>query len=436
MASLAENGCTRPQLSTWQRIKQFIRDVLRRMRINVNLSDYDIAMLLYESKMNIGDRAITDEEQAELDRIRTIVADRIKKNETVGTRFGVRKMEDYNEGDFGPIYTQFENKPNEAIEYLKKVKKGEAVRALYHKSVGYIDIVWGSEGTGKSDGYGLAKLVKFHPEVVDRLQEIINEMDVVSRSENRVNLESDRYRAGIRLTWNDKKKTWLLTAYEKENSASNNRTDTDGTINDSRRNDTATPQDTVSIDKGTTNSPTDQTNSEENSENLQGGGNKLFSVEGDGEIEDVDLNLAEELTEEDAARYIEEWENEEIDGLVEENGFDKNNSLVKSVINATKSGVKKGINAMKPRNILEEWYDSRLVLRLFRNAINKVNGTIMRPAEDFFVMANDIASKSRGLTNKFRDEVGLKFTSTFADIVDNKIAKIFKQNGRERATAP
>lgn len=54
--------------------------------------------------------------------------------------------------------------------------------------------------------------------------------------------------------------------------------------------------------------------------------------------------------------------------------------------------------------------------------------------EDFFVMANDIASKSRGLTNKFRDEVGLKFTSTFADIVDNKIAKILKQNGRERAT--
>ena len=60
MASLAENGCKRPELSTWQRIKQFIRDVLRRMKINVNLSDYDIAMLLYESKMNIGNRDIIE----------------------------------------------------------------------------------------------------------------------------------------------------------------------------------------------------------------------------------------------------------------------------------------------------------------------------------------------------------------------------------------
>lgn len=88
--------------------------------------------------------------------------------------------------------------------------------------------------------------------------------------------------------------------------------------------------------KGTTNSPNDQTNSEENPGILQGGGNVLFRIEGDGDIEDIDLNEAYELSEEEAAQLI----------------------------------------------------------------------------------------------------VGLKFTSTFADIVDNKIAKIFKQNSRERAADP
>ncbi len=39
-----------------------------------------------------------------------------------------------------------------------------------------IDLVWGMEGTSKSDGYGLAKLVKYHPEVLVNLQEILSEM--------------------------------------------------------------------------------------------------------------------------------------------------------------------------------------------------------------------------------------------------------------------
>jgi len=148
-------------------------------------------------------------------------------------------------GAFGDIYDQFRGKPQEAIFFLSQKRGGEAVGALHHKDVGDIDLVWGNEGTGHSDGFGLAKLVKYHPEVLGNLQEVLNDMHVVSKSPNRVNLESDTHKAAVRLEWDGEKKTWLLTAFEKENSVRNNTTDTATTVT-GKRNDTATPQNTVS----------------------------------------------------------------------------------------------------------------------------------------------------------------------------------------------
>jgi site-specific DNA-cytosine methylase len=132
-------------------------------------------------------------------------------------------------GAFGNIYNQFRGKAKAAIEFLKKVRGGEAVGALHHKDIGDIDLVWGKEGTGHSDGYGLSKLVKYHPEVLDNLQEILNDMRVVSSSKNRVNLESETHKAEVRLTWDGERKSWLLTAFKKETSASDKRTDTAAT---------------------------------------------------------------------------------------------------------------------------------------------------------------------------------------------------------------
>ena len=132
-------------------------------------------------------------------------------------------------GAFGNIYNQFRGNAKAAIEFLKKVRGGEAVGALHHKDIGDIDLVWGKEGTGHSDGYGLSKLVKYHSEVLENLQEILNDMRVVSSSKNRVNLESETHKAGVRLTWDGERKSWLLTAFKKETSASDKRTDTAAT---------------------------------------------------------------------------------------------------------------------------------------------------------------------------------------------------------------
>ncbi len=163
-------------------------------------------------------------------------------------------------GAFGAIYDQFKGKAKEAIAFLKSKKSGDALGALHHKDIGDIDLVWGNEGTGKSDGFGLAKLVKYHPEVVDDLQEVLNDMRITSRSDNRINLESGSHQASVRLDWDSERKTWLLTAFEKKNSVSTNTTDTVGTLEESKVNDTATHQNTVSDDKGTTNNSDDQIN--------------------------------------------------------------------------------------------------------------------------------------------------------------------------------
>lgn len=145
------------------------------------------------------------------------------------TKVGAAEIKPVGVGAFGNIYNQFRGKAKAAIEFLKKVRGGEAVGALYHKDIGDIDLVWGKEGTGHSDGYGLSKLVKYNPEVLDNLQEILNDMRVVSSSKNRVNLESETHKAGVRLTWDGERKSWLLTAFKKETSASDKRTDTAAT---------------------------------------------------------------------------------------------------------------------------------------------------------------------------------------------------------------
>ncbi|WP_426116311.1 hypothetical protein [Massilia sp. PWRC2] len=145
------------------------------------------------------------------------------------------------DGPFGPIARQFKGDAAGAIAHLKEQQSGEAVSALSHPDVGDIDLVWGKEGTGASDGYGLAKLVKYHPEVLDDLQGILSGMSVKSRSANRVNLESADHRAGVRLTWDGEAKNWLMTAFEKKGGdVADTRTDTDGVTSGG---DTARPAD-------------------------------------------------------------------------------------------------------------------------------------------------------------------------------------------------
>lgn len=215
-------------------------------------------------------------------------------------RYSLKDIKPVGVGSFGNIYNQFRGNAKAAIEFLKKVRGGEAVGALHHKDIGDIDLVWGKEGTGHSDGYGLSKLVKYHPEVLDNLQEILNDMRVVSSSKNRVNLESETHKAGVRLTWDGERKSWLLTAFKKETSASDKRTDTAAT---SLEGDTALSQTEGSAAKIDNSSET----SKENGEKVEVEGTK-FSLKDEEylkAVEDGNMEKAQKMVNEaaDAAGY-------------------------------------------------------------------------------------------------------------------------------------
>lgn len=125
-------------------------------------------------------------------------------------------------GPFGTIYTEFRHDAQGAIKKLMEEKEGEAVAALHHSELGDIDLIWGEEGDPEKNyrgGYGLAKIAKKHPEVLNDLQGVLAQMSVDKErsGEHKARLKSadGKYRGVVRLTYENKEKKWLLTAFEK-----------------------------------------------------------------------------------------------------------------------------------------------------------------------------------------------------------------------------
>ena len=150
-------------------------------------------------------------------------------------------------GAFGDIYDQFRGKAQEAIAFLSEKQGGEAIGALHHKDVGDISLVWGN------DKAGLKKILAKHPEITNDIQGILDDMSVVEESDNRIKLDSPTHFAVVsKEIFGTPRDKWLLTAYEKKNSASDNTMDTVGTVT-GKQNDTATLRNTVSVGKDSDN---------------------------------------------------------------------------------------------------------------------------------------------------------------------------------------
>ncbi|MPM10132.1 hypothetical protein SDC9_56456 [bioreactor metagenome] len=126
-------------------------------------------------------------------------------------------------GDFGPIYRQFEKEPKKAIKHLMKVKRGEAVKALYRSDVGYIDIVWGENDPNTNKGFGLKHIIEKHGEEIKQLGfEVADFIPICVQSgvldakakKNKIFLESKMFRIVVKTQFNGKKKTFLLSAFD------------------------------------------------------------------------------------------------------------------------------------------------------------------------------------------------------------------------------
>ena len=128
----------------------------------------------------------------------------------------------YKIGDFGPIYPQFKNEPVKAIKFLKRVKKGEAIKSLYRKEIGFIDIVWG-ENDKNNKGYGLKHIIEKHGldikkagfEIESFIPLIVQfgEFNHIKSDAKKKVFESEYFRFVVNTDYKNNPKNWLLTSF-------------------------------------------------------------------------------------------------------------------------------------------------------------------------------------------------------------------------------
>ena len=127
-------------------------------------------------------------------------------------------------GYFGNIYTQFKGKVMEGINFLSRVRGGVLQCVWHRKGIGDIDLVWGD------DGGGLCHILKKHindkdfknkADFVNRLNDIVNNVNVEFENGDKVVLKKDGYVVTIRKNIRERGKkiadeNWVLTAYNKD----------------------------------------------------------------------------------------------------------------------------------------------------------------------------------------------------------------------------
>lgn len=117
-------------------------------------------------------------------------------------------------GVHGPILEGYKGRWKEAVAWLRKARTGDAIGVLSHPDVpGPIDVIWGNRDAG------LAKIVASHPEVLNDLPERLAKMKPFRSGPNRIELETGKgdgsTAAIVRLDFDNVRKTWLLTAFER-----------------------------------------------------------------------------------------------------------------------------------------------------------------------------------------------------------------------------
>lgn len=124
----------------------------------------------------------------------------------------------FTSGKFGERFQSTDGNWRDGVRFLRNTQSGEVAGILDHPEIGKIDVPWGEPGTGKSDGYGLSKLIMHHPEVVQDLPSTLAEMrlDPTRSTSQRAQLESADHKAAVKLLWDGTPGSWLFTAFKKD----------------------------------------------------------------------------------------------------------------------------------------------------------------------------------------------------------------------------
>ena len=112
--------------------------------------------------------------------------------------------------EFGINYAEHYHSGESAIQKLLLERNGQVAGAFYREGIGDITLAWGEKGTGKSDGWGLSKIAEYHPEVLDKLDKLIQDLPIVKETENRYKLDNGDFFISIRKDFEGQKQNWVL----------------------------------------------------------------------------------------------------------------------------------------------------------------------------------------------------------------------------------
>lgn len=125
---------------------------------------------------------------------------------------------------FGPAFTKYSGKPDEAITCLLQAKKGHVPAAIYKEGIGDIDFVYGEGG---KYGYGLAHIMEQRQAegrnglaFVKMIPQLIQKGILNKKNERfgRIYIETEKEQAVVRLDYDKEDRKWLLTSFIKEDS--------------------------------------------------------------------------------------------------------------------------------------------------------------------------------------------------------------------------
>lgn len=130
--------------------------------------------------------------------------------------------------DWGIAFKSASGSPKRAIETLLKFKKGFVPKAFYKEGIGDIDLVWGKHDYNTGEGYGLEHIIARRKAQGIDTDQFLKEMPktikngIVTTDPNfptRKYIEDPNKKISVELSWNEKDRKWIVTAFKQNKSA-------------------------------------------------------------------------------------------------------------------------------------------------------------------------------------------------------------------------